>query len=76
MLRRIIGFILICVGAWLLIRGWQRKDSLLGSISETGTKIANRFDGGTRTPTHVVYVVGGGLLIACGTVLTLSKRKG
>ena len=76
MLRRIIGLILICVGAWLLIRGWQRKDSLLGSISETGTKIANRFDGGARTPKHMMYMVGGGLIIACGAILTFSKSKG
>lgn len=76
MLRRIIGLLLIITGTWLLIQGWQRKDSLLGSMSETGTRIANRFDGGARTPKHMIYMAGGSLMIACGAILTVSKRKG
>ena len=77
MLRRIIGLILVCAGTWIFAQGWSRKDSLLGSISETGSSIANKFDGGSRTPKHMLYLAGGGLLIISGAIVAFSgKRSG
>lgn len=73
--RRIIGLVLICAGTWIFAQGWSRKDSLLGSMSETGTRIANKFDGGSRTPKHMLYLAGGGLLIASGAVFAFSGRR-
>jgi hypothetical protein len=75
MLRRIIGLILVCVGTWIFAQGWSRKDSLLGSISETGTSIANKFDGGSRTPKHMLYLTGGSLLIVSGAIVAFSGRR-
>ncbi len=75
MQRRIIGLILVCIGAWIFARGWERKDSVLGSLSETGSRIANRFDGGARTPKHMIYLGGGGLMIVCGAALAFRGTR-
>lgn len=75
MIKRIVGLFLILVGVWLFATGWSRKDSLMGSLSETGTSLANKFDGGSRTPKHYVYLGGGAMLAAAGIVLILVRRS-
>jgi len=74
MIKRILGLALVLVGIWLFAAGWSRKDSLMGSLSETGTSIANKFDGGARTPKHMIYLGGGVLLAASGAFLVFSGR--
>lgn len=75
MIKPILGLILVGAGVWLFAAGWSRKDSLLGTLSETGTSIANKFDGGSRTPKHYVYL-GGGVVLVAGGALLLLKRSG
>lgn len=65
-MKTIIGIVLIIAGIALFFQGLNRKDSLVGRASEAGTRIANSVDGGTRTPKHVGYMVGGGALVLVG----------
>lgn len=73
-MKTIIGLVLILGGIALFFQGLNRKDSLVGRASETGTNIANSIDGGTRTPKHVTYMVGGGALVVVG--IALMARRG
>ena len=73
-MKTIIGIVLIVVGIALFFQGLNRKDSLVGRASETGTRIANSVDGGVRTPRHVGYMVGGGVLVLAG--IGIMARRG
>lgn len=72
-MKTIIGLVLIIAGIALFFQGLNRKDSLVGRASEAGTNIANSIDGGTRTPKHVGYMVGGGALVLVG-IAVMSRR--
>ena len=72
-MKTIIGLVLIIAGIALFIQGLNRKDSLVGRASTAGTSIANSVDGGVRTPRHVGYMVGGGVLVLAGVVV-MSRR--
>lgn len=72
-MKTILGLVLIIAGIALFFQGLNRKDSLVGRASEAGTNIANSIDGGTRTPKHVGYMVGGGALVLVGIVV-MSRR--
>ena len=65
-MKTIVGLLLIIGGIYLFIQGWNRKESLVGQASEAGTQLANAVDGGTRTPKHVGYMIGGGVLVLVG----------
>lgn len=75
MKKRICGLVLLAAGIWFFSAGWSRKDSLLGALAETGSSIANKFDGGSRTPKHYVYLGGGILLGIAGGFLLFSRGK-
>jgi hypothetical protein len=68
-MKTIIGLLLIVAGIALFVQGLNRKDSLVGRAATTGTSIANSVDGGVRTPRHVGYMVGGGVLVLVGAVV-------
>jgi uncharacterized membrane protein YdcZ (DUF606 family) len=70
---RIIGIVLLVLGVVLLVQGFNRKDSLAGHVATTADNVANSVDGGTRTPEHVGYIAGGGVLIVLGAVLTFRR---
>jgi hypothetical protein len=72
-MTRIIGIILIIAGVVLFSQGLSRKDSLVGHASKVGDELANSVDGGNRQPKHVVYMVGGGLLVIVGAGLTFRR---
>lgn len=72
-MKTIIGIVLIIAGIALFFQGLNRKDSLAGEASEMGTSIANSIDGGTRTPKHVGYMIGGGALVLVG-VAVMARR--
>ena len=65
--QRIVGIILIVVGAALLIIGLNSSESLADQISETFT---GRFTKGTMW-----YIIGGIASAILGLVLTLVKGK-
>ena len=73
-MKTIIGLILIVAGIALFFQGLNRKDSLVGQAATTGTTIANSIDGGSRTPKHVGYMVGGGVLALVG--IGVMARRG
>lgn len=73
--RKIIGLLLLAAGIWVFAAGWSRKESILGSLAETGTSLANTFDGGTRTPRHYVYLGGGTVLAAAGIYLLIAAQR-
>jgi hypothetical protein len=68
-MKTILGIILIIAGIVLFVQGWNRKDSVAGQAAQAGTQIANSIDGGTRTPKHVGYMVGGAVLVVVGAVV-------
>ena len=72
-MKTIIGIVLIIAGIALFFQGMNRKDSLAGQAAEATTSIANAVDGGARTPKHVGYMVGGGVLVLVGIVV-MAKR--
>lgn len=74
-MKNIIGIILIAAGIFLFVQGLNRKDSLVGQASSAGTEIANKVDGGTRTPKHVLYMVGGGVLVLVGIGAMVRKPR-
>ena len=76
MFSRFIGLLLVVGGVWLFAQGWARKDSVLGSLSETGTSLANKFDGGSRTPKHMLYMGGGVILAASGAIFLFRNKRG
>ena len=73
-MKTIIGLLLIIAGIALFFQGLNRKDSLVGQAATTGTTIANSIDGGARTPKHVGYMVGGGVLVLVG--IGVMARRG
>ena len=68
-MKTIIGIVLIIAGIALFFQGLNRKDSLAGQAAEASTSIANSIDGGARTPKHVGYMVGGGVMVLAGIVV-------
>jgi len=70
-MRKLIGFVLVIVGVVLFFQGLNRKNSLVGEASTAGTKIANSVDGGTRTPQHIMLMIGGGVLALVGAGMAL-----
>lgn len=74
-MKNIIGIILIAAGIFLFVQGLNRKDSLVGQASSAGTEIANKVDGGARTPKHVLYMVGGGVLVLIGIGAMVRKPR-
>jgi len=68
-MKTIIGIVLIIAGIALFFQGINRKDSIAGQMDKAGTSIANTVDGGARTPKHVGYMVGGGVLVLVGIVI-------
>jgi hypothetical protein len=75
-MKTIIGLVLIGVGAFLFVEGVNRKDSLAGAAASAGTNIANKIDGGVRTPQHVIYMVGGGALALVGAAILFRRSSG
>jgi hypothetical protein len=73
-MKTIIGIVLIVAGIALFFQGLNRKDSIAGRAATTGTTIANSIDGGARTPRHVAYMVGGGVLVLVG--IGVMARRG
>jgi len=74
-MRKLIGFVLVIVGVVLFFQGLNRKNSLVGEASSAGTSIANSVDGGTRTPQHVMLMIGGGVLAVVGAGMALRKSS-
>jgi uncharacterized protein (UPF0333 family) len=72
-MNKIIGVILIIVGGFLIFKGINRQDSLAGKADSAGSSIANSVDGGTRTPTHTVWIVGGAVVAVAG--LAIAARR-
>jgi hypothetical protein len=70
-MRKLIGFVLVIVGVILFFQGLNRKNSLVGEASSAKTSIANSVDGGTRTPQHVMMMVGGGVLALVGAAMAI-----
>lgn len=73
-MKTIIGIVLIVAGIALFFQGLNRKDSIAGRAAEAGTSIANSIDGGARTPKHIGYMVGGGVLVLVG--VGIMTRRG
>lgn len=65
-MKTVLGLACIIGGIALFFAGLNRKDSLAGQAATAGTSIANSIDGGSRTPKHVGYMVGGGALVLVG----------
>jgi len=72
-MNKIIGLILIIVGGFLIYKGVNRQDSLTGKADSAGTSVANSVDGGTRTPTHTVWIIGGAVVAVAG--LAIAARR-
>jgi hypothetical protein len=72
---KILGLIILILGAVLLFQGISRKDSLVGHVATASTDVANSVDGGSRTPLHVTYIVGGGVLMVVGAFFAFRKSS-
>ena len=65
-MKTVLGLACIIGGIAVFFAGLNRKDSLAGQAATAGTSIANSIDGGSRSPKHVGYMVGGGALVLVG----------
>lgn len=65
-MKLVTAALLIVAGAWLFVTGYNRKNSLVGAAADFGTRVANSFDGKSRSPQHTAYMVGGGILVVVG----------
>ena len=74
-MNKLIGIVLIILGCLLFVQGLNRKDSLVGKAADAGTSIANSVDGGSRTPKHVMFMVGGGALVVIGAALAFKSSS-
>ena len=72
-MNKIIGIVLLVVGGFLLVNGFNRQESIVGTASEMGTSMANAVDGGGRQPKHIMMMVGGGLLFIAGAAMTFRR---
>ncbi len=73
-MKKLVAILLAVVGAVMIYQGVARRNSLVGEAATMGTKVANKFDGGARTPEHVFYIAGGALLVVVGVVIALRGR--
>jgi hypothetical protein len=71
---RILGVVLVIVGAWLLYTGYSRGRSLAGKTRSNIAQLKNEIDGKARVPDHVWYYVGGGLVVLVGGALVIRKH--
>jgi hypothetical protein len=76
-MKRLIGIILIIVGAYLFFMGVSRRNSFAGRVDTATANVSNSVDasGGTSTPTHVFYMIGGGVLVVIGAVTALGRAS-
>jgi hypothetical protein len=72
-MNRILGIILVLAGAYLLSVGISRRNSFVGHVDTAAANVANSVNGNTSAPTHVVYLVGGGLLVVLGAGIGLRR---
>jgi putative methionine-R-sulfoxide reductase with GAF domain len=72
-MNRIIGIILVLAGVYLLSVGISRRNSFVGHVDTVASNVANSVNGNTSEPTHVVYLVGGGVLILLGIGIGLRR---
>ena len=72
-MKNIIGIVIIALGVFLFVQGLNRRDSLAGNAATIGKDVANAVDGGNRQPQHVMYMVGGGILVILGLGVMLRK---
>jgi hypothetical protein len=70
---KIIGLVILVLGAGLLFQGLSRQDSLVGHLATVSTDAANSIDGGSRLPAHVGLIVGGGVLLVLGGLVAFRK---
>ena len=73
-MNKVIGIILILVGGFLIYKGVERKDSLVGGAAQVSSDVANKVDGGARIPEHYYYIIGGVVVAAVG--LGMAVRGG
>ncbi|HZZ57947.1 MAG TPA: DUF3185 family protein [Opitutaceae bacterium] len=74
-MNKIIGIVLIVIGGFLIYKGVNRQDSLVGKVNSASDSVANSVDGGTRTPTHTVWIVGGSVLAVVGLVVAARRSS-
>jgi hypothetical protein len=72
---KIIGIVLILIGAYVCYLGNQRHDSVAGGIDTASTKVANTFGGEGHVADSTWYYVGGGALIVVGAVGLLRSSR-
>jgi hypothetical protein len=73
--NKIIGLVLIIIGAYVCYQGSQRRDSLAGNLDTASAKIANQVSGDGHVPDHTWYFVGGGVLIVVGAFCLLRPSR-
>ena len=71
---KIAGIILLIAGAYLCFLGNVRRNSLVGSVANASTNVANKVDGKERVTNATWYFVGGGVLVVVGLSSLLRRR--
>lgn len=72
-MNRILGIILILVGAYVVSVGISRRNSFVGHVDTAASNVAGSMSGNTSAPTHVFYMVGGSVLIVLGVGMGLRR---
>lgn len=72
-MTRIVGIVLILVGAYLIYAGVNRSHSLAGKVDSASTSVANSVDGGGHQTTQTVEIVAGGVLVILGLAVAVRR---
>jgi hypothetical protein len=73
-MNHFIGIVLLIAGGFLLVKGFNRQESIVGAASKVGTSMTAAVDGDGRQPRHIMMMVGGGLLFIAGAALTFRRN--
>ncbi len=74
--QRLVGWGLVLAGVLLVYNGIQQRESAVGKTESVLADLANRLDGGLRTPEHGKFIAGGAACIVAGLYFALRKPKG
>jgi uncharacterized membrane protein len=72
--KKIVGIVLIILGAYLCFLGNQRRTSLAGGLEDASAKVAGKIDGAAHVSDATWYLVAGGGLVVLGVFRLLRSN--
>ncbi|MGH7997161.1 MAG: DUF3185 family protein [Opitutaceae bacterium] len=71
---RILGIVIILIGAYLIYLGVNRSHSLAGKMDSAAASVSNSISGNQHQTTQTVEWVAGGVLVIVGLAVASRRR--